>query len=74
MDGDDLHILAFVASVQLFVLDAEVREMHLLIEVREIVFACPLFDFALVAIGMSVVVVAIAIVLVEPPLVVALSS
>lgn len=40
--GDDLHVLVPVAPMQL-VLDAELRKMGALVEVREIVLMCPLF-------------------------------
>jgi hypothetical protein len=72
MDRDDFNILAAATSIQLFVLDAKVREMHLVVEVRQVVFPCPLFDLTLIAIGTSAVVVMIAIVLVEPTLVLTL--
>jgi hypothetical protein len=71
MLGDDLNILVPVASVQ-FVLDAEVGKMHGVIEVRELVVACPVFDLARVAIGSSVAVRPAAVSFLEPFLVLAL--
>ena len=53
--GDDLDVLVTVASVQL-VLDAEVGEVDALVEVRQVVFARPLFDLARVPIRSSVAV------------------
>jgi len=69
--GDDLDILVPVASIE-FVLDAEIGKVHSVIEVREFVVACPLFDLAGVAIGSSITVRPAAIPLLEPFLVLAL--
>jgi hypothetical protein len=69
--GDDLHVFVPVASLK-FVLDAEVGKMHGVIEVREVVIACPVFDLARVAIGSAVAVWPAAVSFLEPFLVLAL--
>ena len=55
MLSDHFDILVTIASLQ-FVLDAEVREVDRLIEVRQVVFARPFFDFSGVPIRSSVAV------------------
>jgi hypothetical protein len=72
MDGHHLDIDVVPTSVCVFELDARIREMDLLIEVRQVVFAGPFLDLVWVAIGMAVVVVSVTIALVKPLLVVAL--
>src|SRR6266851_4544102 len=71
MQGDHLDVHVVPASVGLLVLDARVREMDLLVEVRQVVLAGPFLDLVWVAIGVAVIVVAVAIVLMEPLLIVA---
>jgi len=61
---DDLNILVPLLAVAVSILDAEVREMHLLVEVGQPVLACPLAYLFLAPIRMSVVVGAVAIALV----------
>src|SRR6185503_9829127 len=68
---DHLDILMMVAAVQL-VLEAEVREVDRLIEVGQVVFVRPPFDFVPVAIRSSVAVGPAAIGLLEPLLILAL--
>jgi hypothetical protein len=68
----DLHIDVVLAAVDVTVLDAEIGEMDLLIEVRQVMLPGPLFDLARVAIGSPVAIGPVTIVLVEPPLVLAL--
>jgi hypothetical protein len=72
VNGDDLDVDVIVAPIELFVLDPHIRKVQLLIEIGQVVLERPLCNLARVAIGMSVVVGMIAIVLMEPPLVVAL--
>jgi hypothetical protein len=60
--GDDLDILMAVVPVQ-FVLDAEVGKVDTVVEVRQVVFVRPAFDFARVAIGSSIAFWSAAIVL-----------
>jgi hypothetical protein len=72
MDRDHLDIHMVPSAVGVFVLDARVRKMHLLVEVRQLVLASPLFDLVLVAVGVAVVVAAVTIVLVQPLLVITL--
>jgi len=69
--GDNLDVHMVVASVQL-VLDAEVREVDRLVEVREVVFMRPYFDVSVVAIRPPVAVWPPAIRLLEPFLILAL--
>ena len=59
--GDDFDILVVVSTVQL-VLDAKVRKVDVVIEVRQAVVASPGFNFCLVAIGASVAIGSVAIV------------
>ena len=69
---DDLDVLAIPAAIRLLVLDADVREMHLVIEVRQVVFVRPLANLIRGSIGVAVVVVAVLVAFVQPPLVLAL--
>jgi hypothetical protein len=69
---DDFDVLALQSTVRLMILDAEVREMHLLIEVRQVVLVRPLANLIGRAVGMSVVVVVVLVAFVEPTLVFAL--
>jgi hypothetical protein len=52
---EQLDVLVVVAAVDL-VLDAVVREMHLAIEVRQVVVVCPVADLVVVAVRSSVAV------------------
>jgi hypothetical protein len=72
IDGHDLDIHVVPSPVGILVLDAHVRKMDLLVEVRQVMLASPFFDFVLVTVGMAVVVSAFPITLVQPLLVVAL--
>jgi len=69
--GDHLDVFVMVASVQLL-LDTEVGEVNRLIEVRQVVFVGPGFDFAGVQIRSPVAVRPPAIRLLQPLLVLAL--
>ena len=68
---EQLDVLVVLAAVDL-VLDAVVGEVHLAVEVRQIVFARPVADLVLVAIRSSVAVGATAVVLLQELLVLAL--
>ena len=57
--------------VEFLVFDPQVGKVHLLVEVRQLVFERPPRDLRLVAIGMAVVVIALTIALVQPPLIIA---
>lgn len=72
MNGEHLDIQVLMPAIELLVFDADIREMNLFVEVRQVVLLCPLLDVALVAIGMTVVVVAVTIALVQPLLVITL--
>jgi hypothetical protein len=52
---EQLDVLVALAAVHL-VLDAVVREVHLAIEVRQVVLACPVADLVLAAVRSSVAV------------------
>ncbi len=67
----DLDVLVAVASLK-FVLDPEIGEMHRVIEVREVVLARPVFNFARVAIRPSITVRTVSIPLLEKALVLTL--
>ena len=69
---DDLDVLALPAAIRLLVLDAQVREMDLVVEVRQVVFGGPLANLIRRAIRVAVVVVVVLVALVEPALVLAL--
>jgi hypothetical protein len=69
---DDLDVLSAPAAVRLLILDARVREMHLFVEVRQVVFACPFANLVGRPIGSSVAVVVILVALVQPTLILAL--
>ena len=51
-------------AIDLLVLDAQVGEMNLVVEVRQVVFERPLRNLRRVAIGVAVVVVALPVALV----------
>src|SRR5438045_2184605 len=68
VDGHDLDVFALVTPVDVFVFDAEIGEVNLVVEVGKVVRRRPFFDLVLVAIGPSVT----AIALVQPLLVFAL--
>src|SRR5713101_185934 len=72
VDGRDLDILVIPPPIGLLVFDAQVREMDLVIEVREVVFVRPFLDLVRVAIGPTIAVVTVPITLVEPLLVLTL--
>ena len=72
VDGQDLDIFVVTAAVDLLVFDAQIRKVDLLVEVRQVMLMCPLFDFAAVAIGVSVVVITVAIALVKSGLILTL--
>ena len=72
VDGRDLDILVLPPSIGLLVFDAQVREMDLVIEVREVVVVRPFLDLVRFAIGPTIAVVTVPITLVEPLLVLTL--
>jgi hypothetical protein len=67
-----LDVLATPPAIRLFVLDSGVREVHLVVEVRQVMFLSPLADLIRRSIGVTVVVVVVAVALVKPALVLAL--
>src|SRR5262245_31969515 len=71
VDGEHLDVLMPAPAVDL-VFDAQVREVHVVVEVRQVVLERPLFNLPSVAVRVSVVVVPVAIPLMEPLLVLAL--
>ena len=70
--GDDLDILPLPSAIRFLVLDTDVGEVHLVVEVREVVFVGPFAKLVGRPIGVAVVVVMVLVALVEPALVVAL--
>src|SRR4051794_40219648 len=72
MNGEDFNILMTMATVELGVFNAQVREVHVLVEVRQVMFERPLLDLSRVTIGVAIVIVTLPITLVEPFLVFAL--
>jgi len=67
----DLDVLTLPAAVRLLILDPDVREVDLVVEVRQVVFVRPFANLIGRAIGVAVVVVAILVALVQPSLVLA---
>jgi hypothetical protein len=72
VDGHDLDVQVIPAAVGILVVDAGIREVHLLVEVRQVVLTSPFLDFVLVTVEVAVVVGAVAIALVQPFLVLTL--
>ena len=72
MLGRDLDVLVILPLVPLPIFDAQVGEVHLVIEVRQVVLVRPSADLFISPIGVSVVVGALAVALVEPRLVLTL--
>jgi hypothetical protein len=70
--SDDLNVLPPPTAVRVFVLDADVREVDLIIEVGQVVFVSPLANLVGCPIGVAVVIVVVLVALVQPPLVLAL--
>jgi hypothetical protein len=70
--GDDLHVLVAFRAISVSVLNAHIREVHLLVEVGQVALPGPLADFFLAPIRMAVVVGAVTVPLVKPTLVLAL--
>src|SRR5688572_26080023 len=64
-----LDVLVIPTVVGVPILDAQVGEVDLIIEIREVVFIGPRADFLIGPIGVSVVIRAVAIPLVKPGLV-----
>ncbi|MCA1706242.1 MAG: hypothetical protein LC808_24450 [Actinobacteria bacterium] len=68
----DLDVLTTPPAIWLLVLDSSVREVHLVVEVRQVMFVCPLADLIWRSIRVSVVVIVVTVALVKPALVLAL--
>jgi hypothetical protein len=68
----DLDVLALPTSARLLILDADVRKVDLVIEVRQVVLVRPLANLIRRAIGVAIVVVVVLVAFVEPALVLAL--
>ncbi len=71
MLGRHLDVLPADVAVGVLILDANVREMDLLVEVRQAVLARPLFDLFRCAVGPAVAVAVAAIALLQEALVLA---
>src|SRR5713101_8983130 len=72
VEGDDLDILVIPPAIGVFVLDAQVRDMHLVIEVRQVVFVRPFLDLVRITIGPAICIIVVSISFVQPLLVLAL--
>jgi hypothetical protein len=72
--GDHLHVDVVSVPVSIPVLDTHVGEVHLIVEVRQVMLPRPFLDLARVSIGMAVVIVALAVAGMQPLLVLTLSS
>jgi hypothetical protein len=70
--GDDLEILVTRPSIAVFVLDASVGKVHLVVVVRQLVLTRPASDLLGLSMGSPVAVVAAAIPLLKEPLIVPL--
>jgi hypothetical protein len=70
--GGHLDVRVVFAAVPVAIFDAQIREMHFVIEVREVVFVGPFPDLVVGPIRVSVIVIAVAIPLMEPALVIPL--
>ena len=68
----DLDVLPIPPAIRLLVLDADVWEMHLIIEVRQVMIERPLANLIGGSIRVPVVVLAVLVVLVQPAVVLAL--
>jgi hypothetical protein len=69
--GHDLDVLVAIESIEL-VLDAEIRKVDRLVEIRQLVFVRPSLDVALIPIRSPVAVRPTAIVFLQPLLVLSL--
>jgi len=69
---DHLDVLVVPASVRLLVLDSKIREMELVVEVRQIVFVRPVANLVRRPIRVAVVIPVVLVAFVQPPLIVAL--
>jgi hypothetical protein len=72
VDRCDLHILVLPPPIGPFVFDPQVREVNLVIEVREVVVTGPFLDLVRLAIGPAIRIGAVPISLVQPLLVLTL--
>jgi len=68
----DLDVLTTPPAIRLFALDSSVRKVHLVVEVRQLMFVCPLADLIGRSIRVSVAVVVVTVALVKPTLILAL--
>lgn len=70
--GDHLEVVVIPTAVRFLVLDADIGEMHLAVEVREVMVESPLADFVVSAVRVAVVVGTVTVALVQPLLVLTL--
>src|SRR5262249_54004557 len=71
VDRGDLHVAVEVVSVRLEIVDPNVRKGDVPVEVREVVFECPSFNFTLRPVGSTIGIRIASIALVEPLLILA---
>jgi hypothetical protein len=69
VNGDDLDVQMIVVAIELVVLDTGIREMDVLVEIREFTFTGPICNLLGGSIGAAAGIVAVTIVLVQPPLI-----
>src|SRR5437762_13559521 len=72
VDGYDLNVLPPALAINLLVLDPQIRKMDVFIEIRQLVFGRPCFNFMNVPLRATIRVFALSIGLVQPALVLAL--
>lgn len=71
MLGHHLYVLIAHVTIDVLVLDTQVREMHVIVEVREVVGLRPFFNLTSITIGLSIAVRPVTIAFLEKPLVLA---
>ena len=72
MNRGDLYVFHITATVRMFVLDANIRELDAIVQDRQVVLGRPLFDFFTASIGPAIAIRAIAVSLLQELLVLAL--
>src|SRR5688500_50002 len=72
MKRRDLDVFDIAAAIWMFVLDTAVRKLHAVVDDRQVVLACPFPDLAIAPSGPSVAVRAVAVSLLQEPLILAL--
>src|SRR4051812_32517510 len=68
---DDFNVLDAAASVTIVVFNPDIRKMHLVVVVRQVVLTRPLLDFLILALGSTISVRLVAISLLQECLILA---